>query len=110
MFLAKYRGGTGCAIARKRYSDRAVCGSERCHEMKYADGQEVKLGDVVALGTDQRGIVVCSIDTGDYSEAYPKTEWSYLSSGVLIEFPSYGLIHYQKPDPDLRLIAHASAS
>ena len=78
--------------------------------MKYADGQEVKLGDVVALGADQRGLVVCSIDTGDYSEAHPQAEWGYLGAGVLIEFPPYGLIHYRKPDPDLRLVTHASAS
>jgi hypothetical protein len=37
--------------------------------MKYPDGQEVKLGDMVALGKDEQGIVVCSIDTGEYSDA-----------------------------------------
>ncbi len=78
--------------------------------MKYRDGQEVKLGDVVVLGTDQRGVVVCSIDTGEYSDAYPRAQWCYMNGGVLIEFRSYGLVHYNEPDPDLRLIAHASAS
>ncbi len=42
--------------------------------MNYPDGQEVKLGDVVALETDQRGVVVCSIDTGEYSDAYPRAQ------------------------------------
>jgi hypothetical protein len=75
--------------------------------MKYPDGEEVKVGDVVCLGEDQRAVVVCSIDTSD---AYPQAEWGYLNSGVLIEFRPYRLIHYTSPDPDLRLVAHASAS
>jgi hypothetical protein len=36
--------------------------------MKYPDGQDVKLGDTVASEQDQQGVVVCSIDTGKYSE------------------------------------------
>src|SRR5215469_3703663 len=76
--------------------------------MKYPDGQEVRVGDVVALGNNQQGIVVCSIDTGEYSDAYPRAQWGYLDTGVLIEFPSYGLIHYKEPEADLRLVVHAS--
>jgi hypothetical protein len=75
--------------------------------MKYLDGQEVKLGDVVALGKARQGVVVCSIDTGEYSDTYPQVQWSYLNRGVLIEFPSYGLIHYQDPEADLRLVTRA---
>jgi hypothetical protein len=52
--------------------------------MKYPDGQEIKLGDVVGLGKDKQGVVVCSVDTGEYSDAYPQAEWSYLDRGVLI--------------------------
>ena len=76
--------------------------------MKYPDGQDVKLGDIVGLGKDRQGVVVCSIDTGEYSDACPEVEWSYLNEGVLIKFPSYGLIHYKQPEPDLRLIKRTS--
>jgi hypothetical protein len=75
--------------------------------MKYPDGQEVRLGDIVALGKD-RGVVACSIDTREYNAAYPRAQWSYLNSGVLIEFHSCGLIHYKEPESDLRLITRAS--
>jgi hypothetical protein len=73
--------------------------------MKYADGQDVMLGDKVRLGDDDGGIVVCSIDTGEYSAEAPESDWSYLKKGVVIRFPKFGLIHYEKPEPNLALIA-----
>jgi hypothetical protein len=71
--------------------------------MKYSDNQVVQLGDEVELWDGCHGVVVCSIDDDEYSEAYPKTEWEYLKSGVLIETDKVGLIHYIEPDEDLRL-------
>lgn len=76
--------------------------------MKYADGQDVKLGDKVKLGQDDGGIVVCSIDTGEYTDDHPETQWGYLKKGVMVEFPTLGLIHYEEAEPDLKLIARAS--
>jgi hypothetical protein len=73
--------------------------------MKYSDGQDVMLGDRVRLGDDDGGIVVSSIDTGEYSAEAPESDWSYLKKGVVIRFPKFGLIHYEKPEPDLALIA-----
>ena len=73
--------------------------------MKYSDGQEVKVGDRVKLGQDDGGVVVCSIDTGEYSDDHPEAQWGYLEKGVMIDFPNYGLIHYEAPEPDLQLIA-----
>jgi hypothetical protein len=75
--------------------------------MKYSDGQEVKLGDQVRLGADDAGVVVASIDSGIYGEQHPCAQWGYLKRGVLIEFPKYGLIHYEESEPDLQLIRRA---
>jgi hypothetical protein len=72
--------------------------------VKYADGQDVMLGDKVRLGDDDGGVVVCSIDAGEYSHEAAKDEWSYLKRGVLIRFPKFGLIHYEEGEPDLALI------
>jgi len=71
--------------------------------MKYADGQEIILGDTVRLGSDDGGVVVCSIETDEYCDGYPAGQWEYLKEGVMIEFPLHGLIHYQETDPDLQL-------
>jgi len=76
--------------------------------MKYADGQDVKLGDRVRLGHDDGGVVVASIDTGVYSDRHSEAQWSYLKKGVMVEFPTYGLIHYEDPEPDLELIERAN--
>jgi hypothetical protein len=73
--------------------------------MKYPDGQEVMVGDRVQLGKDDRGVVVCSLDAKQFTDAYPEAQWGYLKNGVMIEFPLYGLIHYIKPERELKLIA-----
>lgn len=78
--------------------------------MRYPDGQEVRLGDRVKLGEDEGGIVVCSIDTSEYTEEHSETQWGYLKKGVKINFPRYGLIHYEEPDEDLVLVARADPS
>jgi hypothetical protein len=77
--------------------------------MKYPSGEEVRLGDHVKLGQDSGGIVVASIDTGEYSAEHPEAQWGYLKKGVMIEFPLYGLIHYEEPEPDLELIERAKS-
>ena len=77
--------------------------------MKYGDGQEVKVGDIVALGEDRNGRVVASIDSDEYSPACTREEWSFLERGVLIDFPRWGVVHYEEPDADLRLVSRADA-
>jgi hypothetical protein len=71
--------------------------------MKLSDGHVLVLGDHVTLDGKDIGVVVCSIDTNEYTIAYPASQWDYLKSGVLVEFPAFGLIHYVDPEPDLRL-------
>ncbi|MGF1528204.1 MAG: hypothetical protein ACFCBW_15605 [Candidatus Competibacterales bacterium] len=77
--------------------------------MKYPNGDLAHIGDRVRLGNEE-GIVVCSIDTEEYSEEHPKEQWSYLGKGVMVEFRKFGLIHYEEPENDLRLIARAKPS
>lgn len=76
--------------------------------MKYADGQEVRVGDHVGLGADDGGVVVCSIEDGAYSDEHTAEQWGYLKTGFMVEFPTYGLIHYEVAEEGLRLIARAS--
>jgi len=75
--------------------------------MKYPTGEDVRLGDQVSLWRGAEGIVVCSLDTGEFSGAYPEAEWSYLKSGVLILSQEAGLIHYIEPEPSPTLLRRA---
>ena len=73
--------------------------------MKYADGKIVALGDRVKLADDANGVVVALIDFKQYLPDFPSSEWKYLKQGVLIKFPSCGVIHYETlVEPDVELI------
>ena len=50
---------------------------------------------------------MCSMDDDVYTDAYPREQWAYVRTGVMIEFPKWGLIHYETPEPDLKLISRA---
>jgi hypothetical protein len=62
--------------------------------MLYRNGKRVKVGDRVRMVGDV-GTVVCSIDDAEYSEEYTRSDWGSLKKGVLINFPKFGLIHYE---------------
>lgn len=73
--------------------------------MKYPDGNEVRVGDRVQLWNGCNGIVVCSMGTNEYPEAFPEVAWSYLNTGVMVLTEENGLIHYNAADEDFNLIA-----
>ena len=72
--------------------------------MKYLDGQEVRLGDRVRVDGDPTGLVVCCIESREYSPEFPRADWEYLQQGCLIRSSKYGLVHWQSADEDLQLI------
>jgi len=72
--------------------------------MNYIDGQVVSLGDQVKLPDDLNGIVVAIIDSGEYSAEFREVDWNYLKTGILVNFPQIGLIHYEVPEDDLELV------
>lgn len=73
--------------------------------MKYVDGQAVKVDDMVGLGSTDEGIVMCSIDTDESSAEQSADDWEFLKTGVMIDFPSMGLVHVPEEHPDLWLIS-----
>lgn len=73
------------------------------HRMKYANGNMVRLGDRVRFEPNLTGVVVCSVDTSEYMEKYPRDQWaSYLKHGVLIETVEIGLVHLEENDVALQ--------
>jgi hypothetical protein len=72
--------------------------------MKYSNGEEIKLGDIVQVNGNDPGVVVGVIDTGEFSKGYPAEDWAYLNKGTLILTQGAGLIHYPEPDSEIKLI------
>ena len=66
--------------------------------MKYPDGTEARIGDRVQFSNGEKGTIVFSIDTNEYSNEFPKTQWSYLKKGVMIKTDKDALIHYEDPN------------
>jgi hypothetical protein len=66
--------------------------------MKYSNGIEIRLGDCVKLYGVHTGIVVFSVDADEYSNEFPKNEWAYLKSGVMVRTDNGALIHFACSD------------
>ena len=73
--------------------------------MRYGDGQEVRLWDRVETWPGCRGIVVMSIDTEEFTPEFPREEWLYLGSGVMIDTEQTGLLHLSEAEPELVLVS-----
>lgn len=76
--------------------------------MNYPDGTLAHLGDRLIIWDDVTGVVVCSIDTAEYSPQFSENEWAYLERGVMIQSSRYGLFHYVDPEPTFVLLERSS--
>ena len=68
--------------------------------MNYLDGNEMLVGDIV-IADDSHGVVVCVIESQQFTAEYPAAAWAYLEKGVLIVTENLGLIHYPVADEDI---------
>ena len=78
--------------------------------MKYSDGSKIKIGDRVKLWDGRYGTVVCSIDTNEFTSDFPKENWDYLKSGILIEMDRGELFHYPELDEDFEPVRSGGTS
>jgi hypothetical protein len=60
----------------------------------------IRLGDRVLIANHVTGIVVFSIDTDEYSPEFPKEDWEYLGSGIMVQTENAGLIYIAKLDDE----------
>jgi hypothetical protein len=68
-------------------------------------GKLIRVGDRLKVGGDWTvGVVVCSMDDGEYSAAHPKEQCGYLGRGIMVDTEKAGLIHYVENDDDLEII------
>jgi hypothetical protein len=62
--------------------------------VRYADGNEARIGDVISIDDKHRGTVVACVDRSEYSNDYPSAQWSYLGKGILVDTDFGGVVHY----------------
>jgi hypothetical protein len=75
--------------------------------MKYPDGQTVHIGDKLLIDGDE-AVAVFSIDTGEFSETFPKDDWTYLKKGVMFQTKRLGLVFQEETSGDLELLERKS--
>lgn len=68
--------------------------------MRYADGNDARIGGVIAIGGKHRGTVVACIDRGEFSDGYPAAQWSYLGKGILVDTDFGGIVPYLDENAD----------
>jgi hypothetical protein len=77
--------------------------------MIYSDGNTAKVGDKVRLWNGCHGVVVCSMDTNEYTLTYPRAEWEYLQCGIIITTDNGEVFHYIEADEDIEIVERADA-
>ncbi len=58
-------------------------------KLYYTSGEEIRIGDIVNF-SGSIGKVLFIIQTKQYSENYPESDWSYLKHGFGVETEKYG--------------------
>ncbi|WP_367299685.1 hypothetical protein [Hafnia alvei] len=72
--------------------------------MKYPDGSDVLLGDIVTLGGGINGVVVCNFENNEFAKGFDKDEWGDFNVGIMVESPQAGLVYYSGDCIDLTLV------
>lgn len=76
--------------------------------MKYSNGKEIKLGDIVCwTGSHpiEKGIVICLIDKDLFLDGYDFTMLKGRGGGIMVLFDDMGLVQITRDDePDIDLI------
>jgi hypothetical protein len=65
--------------------------------MKYDDGTVARVGDRVCIRNGDTGVVIASMDTGEYSSEATKHEWEYLGTGIIVRTDAGALVRFEDP-------------
>jgi hypothetical protein len=68
------------------------------------NGKQIRQGNRVDVGSAEKGTVVFSIDTDEFSSEFPKAEWDYLGQGVMLRMDGGALVFLDTPDEHTEVI------
>jgi hypothetical protein len=60
-------------------------------------GRIIHLGDRLRIAPGLEGVVVFSLDTGEFPPEFPKADWAYLGHGIMVRTEQAGLVHLSEP-------------
>jgi len=66
--------------------------------MKFADGTDIRPGDIIQIDDVYRGRVVASMDTNEYLPG--EDSWAHLEAGIMVDTDFAGLVHYTSETAD----------
>ena len=76
--------------------------------MKYPDGSNILLGDIVTLGGGMTGVVVCHFENEEFAKGFDKDELGDFKTGIMVKSPQAGLVYYAEDCIDLTLVKRVS--
>lgn len=60
-------------------------------------GKLIRLGDRIDIGSAEKGTVVFSLDTDEFGQDFPKAEWAYLGTGIMVQMDGGALVFFDTP-------------
>ena len=69
--------------------------------MRYQDGNEAIIGDMIELATGDTATVVFCVDRDEFSDEYPRGDWAYLKSGIMVKTENGTLFHFAMENAEL---------
>jgi len=68
------------------------------------NGKLIRLGDRIDIGSAEKGVVVFSSDTDEFSPDFPKDDWAYLGAGIMVQMDGGALVFLDTPDEHTEVI------
>jgi hypothetical protein len=72
--------------------------------MKYSNGKKIKVGHHIEIYNLGEGVVVSSLTDSTFLEGFPKEDWNYLKSGILVKMSDGKILHCEDYDVDIKRI------
>jgi hypothetical protein len=70
---------------------------QRRHAVNYDDGTVARVGDRVQISNGDKGVIIASVDTGEYSAEATQQDWEYLRTGIIVRTDAGALVRFEGP-------------
>jgi hypothetical protein len=67
--------------------------------VKYDDGTVACVGDRVHIRNGDTGVIIASMDTGEYSSDAPKSDWEHVGPWIIVRTDAGALVQFETPLP-----------